>query len=201
MLKISTHNYKLKEKIMEKFKKIFKDKKIENLVSFLIILVITLIIINNIIKEDDDKKQTNYSGAELASAIPIENYNDDLEKRLENILSKIEGVGEVSVLITYSESSQIVPIYNENTSKSITEEQDTSGGSRKVQSEDNEKTVVTDSSSNPITGKTITPKIEGAIVTAKGAGNTNVKSNIVSAIEAVTGLPTHKIQVFEKSSN
>ena len=47
---------------MEKLKNILKqkNKKIENLVAFLIILVITLIIINNIIKEDDETKQDNY---------------------------------------------------------------------------------------------------------------------------------------------
>ena len=41
------------------------------------------------------------------------------------------------------------------------------------------------------------PVIEGAIVTAQGAGNANVKTSIVSAVEAVTGLAVHKIQVFE----
>ena len=41
------------------------------------------------------------------------------------------------------------------------------------------------------------PVIEGAIITAQGASNANVKSSIVSAVEAVTGLAVHKIQVFE----
>ena len=41
------------------------------------------------------------------------------------------------------------------------------------------------------------PKIEGAIITAKGANNINVKNNIISAVEAATGLAVHKIQVFE----
>ena len=188
---------------MEKLKKIFKDKnrKVENLVVFLIILVITLIIINNIIKEDDTPKQTNYSNAELASTDVTEVSQNNLEQRLENILSKIDGVGEVSVLITYSESSQVIPMYNENINKSVTEETDTSGGTRTIQSEENEKTVVTGSDSNPITQKSINPKIEGAIVTAKGASNSNIKSNIISAVEAVTGIPTHKIQVFEMSSS
>ncbi len=136
---------------MEKLKKIFKNKKTENLVAFLIILIITLIIINNIIKEDDNKKQTNYSGAELASSNSVEEKNIELEERLENILSKINGVGEVSVLITYSESSTIVPIYNENISKNLTVENDTSGGKRTIQLEDSQKTVVTDSSSTPVT--------------------------------------------------
>ena len=42
--------------------------------------------------------------------------------------------------------------------------------------------------------------MEGAIVTAQGAGNTEVKTNIIQAIEAVTGLATHKIQVFTMQS-
>ena len=45
--------------------------------------------------------------------------------------------------------------------------------------------------------KRIMPKVEGAIVIAEGAGNTNVKANIVSAVEAATGLLSHKVQVFE----
>ena len=46
----------------------------------------------------------------------------------------------------------------------------------------------------------VNPKIEGAIITAKGANNAEVKNNIIQAVEAVTGLATHKIQVFEMSS-
>ncbi len=42
----------------------------------------------------------------------------------------------------------------------------------------------------------INPKIEGVIVTAEGANDANVKTNIMLAVEAVTGVATHKIQVF-----
>lgn len=140
---------------MEKLKKMLKDKnkKIENLVAFLVILVITLMIINTIIKGDSNKEPKNYSNAELASTSPEEVSSTNLEARLENILSKIEGVGEVSVLVTYSESSTIVPLFNESTSKSVTEETDTAGGTRTIESEDIEKNVVTGSNSNPVTRK------------------------------------------------
>jgi len=49
----------------------------------------------------------------------------------------------------------------------------------------------------PVTQSIIKPKIEGAIVTAIGAKDSNIKTNIVQAVEAATGLATHKIQVFE----
>lgn len=184
---------------MEKIKKIFfdKEKRVENLIAFLIILVITLIIINKILK--DDKKENdvqNSVGVELAQEENID-YSNNLERRLEEFLSKIDGVGDVSVLITYSEGSSIVPIYNINSSVSTTEETDTSGGKRRVETETNEKNIVTDSKSNIVTEKTVMPVIEGAIITAQGASNSVVKSNIISAVEAVTGIATHKIQVFE----
>lgn len=140
---------------MEKLKKFFKDKnrKIENLIVFLVILVITLLLINNIIKGDNKKEQKKYQNAELASTSSTvnEGTTTQLEKRLEDILSKIDGVGEVSVLVTYSQSSQVIPMYNESVSKSVTEETDTSGGTRTIESEENEKSVVTGSDSNPVT--------------------------------------------------
>ena len=187
--------------MFEKIKKIFtnKEKRIENLVSFLIILVITLIIVNKILnnkKENNDF--TNQTGVELATSTKPESENEnDLEKRLENILEKINGVGKVSVLITYSESNTVVPIYNVNSSTSFIEEKDTSGGTRTTKTENNQKDVITDASSNIVTEKVIMPSIEGAIITAQGANDSNVKNNIISAVEAVTGIATHKIQVFE----
>ena len=118
----------------------------------------------------------------------------------ENILSKIQGVGEVQVFINYSETSEVVAMYNENSKVSNTEESDESGGTRKIQETDTQKDIVykeIDGEKTPITQKIIQPKVEGAIITAKGASDATVKTNIIQAVEAVTGLATHKIQVFE----
>jgi stage III sporulation protein AG len=109
--------------------------------------------------------------------------------------------GEVKVLINYSESSETIAMYNENSKVSSTEETDTSGGIRTIQENDIQKEIIyqetEDGSKIPITQKVIEPKIEGAIITAKGADSATVKANIVQAVEAVTGLATHKIQVFK----
>lgn len=105
--------------------------------------------------------------------------------------------GDVKILITYSETEKLVPLYNESSSQSTTEEKDTEGGTRIIESYDSNKEVISDSSQTPVTEKIVLPKIEGAIVIAKGAGNTAIKENIIHAVEAATGLATHKIQVFE----
>ena len=59
----------------------------------------------------------------------------------------------------------------------------------------------TNGTKTPITQSTVSPKVEGAIITAQGATNTNIKADIIQAVEAVTGLSSHKIQVFAMSEN
>ena len=58
-----------------------------------------------------------------------------------------------------------------------------------------------DNSSNVLIQKKLSPKVEGAIIIANGVDDVNVKKDILSAVEVVTGLATHKIQVFEKGEN
>lgn len=186
-------------------------KKIENLVLFLVLLIITIIAINVILGDNKKTNQNNNNAGNSAYkqlANQDENNssnisaNDEytLEEELEEVLSKISGVGQVKVLITYSQTSEVVPMYNEKYTESTTQEADTNGGTRTIQQSDNSKEIIYEEQSGtkvPITKKVILPKIEGAIVIAEGANNTNLKVNIIQAVEAVTGLPTHKVQVFE----
>ena len=184
-------------------------KKIENLVFFVVILIVTIVIINIIWNGDKDNSKDkgvqNDTSKQLASSNTSSlqvssNTTNELEMKLEDILSKIQGVGEVNVFINYSESSEIIPMYNESTQTSNTEETDTSGGTRTIEETDSQKEIIyeeNDGQKTVITQKVVEPQIEGAIITAKGAGNAEVKTSIIQAVEAVTGLATHKIQVFE----
>ncbi len=202
---------KIKELISQK-KEEPNKKKIENLVVFLIILIITIIVINVIWsgdKKSDNSESTSDKNKKLASDTQtVQTSNDetldDLVVKLEDILSKINGVGKVRVMITYSKTSQTVPLYNQDSSEKNTEESDKQGGTRKI-TETGTKTEIVYKEVNgekiPITQSVISPTIEGAIVTAEGANNITVKTNIIQAVEAVTGVATHKIQVFEMSKN
>lgn len=181
-------------------------KKIENIVVLIVILIITVIAINTIwngdkkeIKKEEIESST---GKQLATTSKTTTNQSDnsIESNLETILSNIDGVGKVKVLITYSQSSEVIAMYNENSKNSTVEEKDSGGGTRTTTQTDISKDIIyqeENGEKTPITQKVINPKIEGAIITSTGAGNGTVKNNIVQAVEAVTGLPTHKIQVFE----
>ena len=205
-------NCMIKDKIMALISKQEGEtnkKKIENLVVFVIILIITVIVINVIWNDEAEEKQpSSDKNKKLASTVVEEvqtsskTTEEDITKNLENILSKIKGVGKVSVMITYSRTSQTVPLYNQDSSEKNTEETDKQGGTRKITETDTKTEIIYKEENGekiPITQSIVSPTIEGAIVTAEGAGSAEVKTNIIQAVEAVTGVATHKIQVFEMS--
>lgn len=181
-----------------------KQKQLENIVVFIIILIITVLIINNIMKSDKKEAKDNKADtSKVLASTENTSSEENLEERLADILESMAGVGKVKVLIKYSETSSIVPIYNETTSESKTEETDSDGGNKNtVQTDVKKEIVYSDENGNSqiITKKVDMPVIEGAIITAQGASNSNIKASIVSAVEAITGLATHKIQVFEMNN-
>ena len=142
--------------MIDKLKNIFqnKDKKKENLISLLIILVITLIIINRIWNDDGIKTKEELKEDAYLATIKSEDISDvnfkidedenesgnvnriksnDLEERLKKILETLKGVSNVSVMLTYNESSCQVPIYNINESNSKNKDEETrKEGSKEV---------------------------------------------------------------------
>lgn len=180
-------------------------KTIENLIVFLVLLIVTIVAINIIWGKDDEKEsKQEETNKVLAQNLNVSNIEEkdtyNLEQELEDILSKIDGAGKVKVLITYSESNQIIAMYNENKNTSVTEETDSAGGVRTIESTDSNREIILDGSNNPVTEKVIMPKIEGAIIIAEGGENINTKTSIIQAVSAVTGLSTHKVQVFKMSN-
>ena len=115
--------------LKEKFQSLIKSedgkskKNLENAIVFVIILVVTIIIINTIWGENESKKEektTQDNSAQLVNSdVESVETSGDTEKSIKQILSKINGVGKVEVLITYSESSQVVAMYNEKNNNSL----------------------------------------------------------------------------------
>ena len=187
----------------EKNSKSESKKKIENLCFFIGILIITLILMKSIWKGNTEKSKLDEKENYTDEVLAIDNNNqknNEIEDKLEDILSSIKNVGKVNVYINYSESTSCIPLYDESTTTSTTTEGDSSGGTRNTVETENQKEVVFTEKSgvkDPAIQKTLMPVIEGAIITAEGASNASVKTDIISAVQAVTGLSIARIQVFE----
>jgi len=172
---IKEYIYKFKN-ILKKDKEENKNnkKQIENLVVFLILLIITVISINVIWKKDSNNNDNENDFVNIVSTEDTTLVNSsnitistDLEERLTNILSQVNGIGEVSVMISYSTTSTVVPMYNETKSTTVTEETDSSGGTRTVSEDDYQKEIIYkegNSQKEPITQSVTLPEISGVIV-------------------------------------
>ena len=130
----------LKDKVkslVEKKTKGNSKKTIENLIVFLVLLIIAIVSINviwgnkeNISKETPKEDSYKVLAQEVNNGNISEPEEYNLERELEDILSKISGVGKVQVLITYSETSEVIAMHNEVTNTSKTEETDTNRGNK-----------------------------------------------------------------------
>lgn len=118
--------------------------------------------------------------------------DDNLEKRLKNILSKVDGAGNVDVMITYQSNKEIV------VAKKTDEETETDN-SKMRQNIKNEYVIMQSEKGGdePLVLKEMSPSIEGVLIVAEGGDNIVVKDGLLKATEALLGVPPHKIEILK----
>ncbi len=191
----------------EWLKKWFDAKKgkrgIENLVIILILGVIIIIVASSFLNNDraatkEDKLQPTVA---IASEQPLDEILE-LEQRLVQILSEIEGAGHVKVMITGVSDGEVVHAFNQVEQSSLQEEQSEAGIMNRTDEIRREQELVfMDGDSGervPVITKKYQPEIRGVVVVAEGAGSSVVRQNITNAVGVLMGLPTHRIQVLKR---
>lgn len=175
-----------------------KDKKkISWLICLAVVCGISLIAISGLEKEEVVSKDESNNNI-VQEDINNELSKSTLEEKLKNILSQIEGAGELDVMITYESSEEIQPAFNTNTTTEKTKEVDQQGGERTVTTSSENKTMITSSSSEPIVIKTNQPKINGVIVVASGAKDPTVKETLYSAVQTALQVQGHQVEIYTK---
>ena len=116
----------------------------------------------------------------------VEFGTEELEGRLEEALSQMDGVGEAKVVLTLrSGPSQVLA---QDIQRSIGEDQSQSTQSTVVisQGSGSEEAVVL---------QQLSPQYQGALVVCSGGDNPAVRLRVVEAVAALTGLGADKISV------
>ena len=109
-----------------------------------------------------------------------------LEEKLEALLGRIEGAGQVSVLLTEKEGSQT--LYQTDSQTDADE-----SGSRRT-----DDTVLIEDENRTESGlvrQTLGPVYRGAVILCQGADDPTVKLAVVEAVRCVTGLGADQISV------
>lgn len=156
------------------------DKKTV-VVIFLGIAGVILLVLSELIPSgDSSKKETEQP--EL-TAVSCSEYEKEVERRLEGILSQINGAGKVSVMVTL-----------ESTVESVYAQQGKQSADSKI-SENEYVIIKTDDGEGGILLKTTQPEIRGVAVVCSGGGSAVVRRDITDTVTAVLGISAARVNI------
>ena len=107
-----------------------------------------------------------------------------MEEKLEEILSRVEGVGQVQVMLTFEGTGEKKVEKDASISPDASQEEtvyEEHGGSERIPY---------------VTGES-NPRVEGALIIAQGGGSSRVKQEILEAAQALFGIEAHKIKIMK----
>ena len=183
---------------MQDFMQKIKEKKLKRSDWLILVLAGILILIIALPTDTKEKKQAEKSKENISKENnTMEASKDEIERKLEDILEKIDGAGDVKVMITYQDSGTQVVEKDKNTSES-----DSTGGVRSTKEQQLQESTVyeeADAGNTPFVSKELLPKVEGILIVASGGDNQKVKQNISEAVLALFQVEAHRIKIVKMS--
>lgn len=168
-------------KIKEMLQKVKNIKHFQLWIALLIGVCVCLVYFSFCSPKTD--KQEESSTTEISSTME---YVDNLENKLCNVISKIDGVGSVSVAITLESSFTYEYATDTETKTTV------SGG---VETSITTETVIL-VSNQPVVVKENYPIVKGVVIVAQGAENFSVKMNILTAVETILEIDRNSITIL-----
>ena len=154
---------------------------------------ILLIGISPMLKRNDGtEKSKNYT----ESYPSAEEYAAALETRLKDILGKIDGVGEVEVMITLKSGYTYTYAVTEKVDSDVSEEyksEDQRKTQQKSTTEQNYVMVEGSSSAQPLVTALNEPEIKGVVVVCTGGGDAKVVAQVTNAVRTALDISSAKI--------
>ena len=139
-------------------------------------------------KKQEEEVQKALSSKDLTQN-DTQGFEKQLELKLEQMLSSMEGVGKVQVMITFRDQGNAV--VEKDISRS-------SSSSEYERGQYQEETIYEESNGKqPYVSRLELPTVEGVFVIAQGADNSLVKKNIQEAVLALFPLEAHKIKIVK----
>jgi len=165
--------------------KSFKDKDITKLLLWVGIIGIGLIFLSEFIPESSSAKTEN---AASVTGFCFEK-EQKLEKRLEEMISKIDGAGKTKVMLTLDTSEQYYYL-TESVSRS-------SQSAEEFEKESEEEIARIDDGNGekPVLQKIDESKIRGVLVVCQGGNNAKIKESILNAVCAVLNLSSEQVSI------
>ena len=172
-------------------------------------ILLILLSVPNIFGKEEANKKTPDADSQLqqnetnTTSYDSNTYIADMEARLENILRKVNGIGDVEVMLTLKTSKEQVALKDSPYTKEGLNEVDGEGGSRTDNNIQREESTVLmtneDGKTVPYIIQEYEPKVEGVVVIAEGGDDVRIIKDIMDAVEVLFDVPVHKVKVMKMS--
>ena len=166
--------------------KVLKNVKLVHLAAVLAVGVIMLVLANFQQGTNPKVKKDEVLNSDSLS----DSAAEDAEKRLSSVVSKIKGVSNVSVFITYENSG--VKKTGANTKENVN-----SGKESSVLTKENTAVMKREAScEEPFISEEKLPQVRGVLIVARGVDDPYINSQITEAVSTVLGVAVHKVKIL-----
>lgn len=173
-------------RLSERFKELMLGEKGRKIVIAGALAVMLLLLLGTVSRGGGEKSAPEPYAAEDAAELERE-----LEQRLIRLISRIDGAGEVSVMVTLDTVSQRV--YEKDTKTESSSRSDADGGSQTIAGET--ETVLAGSAKEPLQIGAVQPRVRGAAVVCSGAADPVVKERIANTVAKALNIGMSKVYV------
>jgi len=166
---------------------LFNLKNIKVIV--LIIVLLVILILYFVVGNKTNNEEVGVErGLQYKSTLE---YCEELESKLESVLSQLKGAGDVKVMVSVDGSPEL--IYASDTDNKTSS---TANGTTTTSS--SSPIILSGSDgSNPLVLTEQLPKVKGVVIVATGASQIGIKLDILNAVSTLLDISTEKISVLQ----
>lgn len=174
-------------------KKIKQVKHIGLIITIIFILILLIILFGDFnFSFLTEKSSTDNSSISVNSTYTSSNdYSKLIEDKLKSLISKINGVGDVEVMISVNSGSRVLIASNDETTTTKN-----SKGEEITTVSANPIIIQQNGTSNPLVIGEVLPNITGVVIVCSGAKDVQVRLNILSAVKALLELDESNIVIL-----
>lgn len=132
----------------------------------------------------------------VQTEVSAEQYADELEKRLEDMISAVEGAGKTKVMITLQNGKEYIYASEDKLSVNTSESTGTNGNQSSEAKENSENSYIiidTDEGEKALIRTELMPSVNGVVVACEGAGDPNVSERVEQVVTTALNISSKRV--------
>ena len=171
--------------ILERLRAMLSEGRVRFLVILGIAGIALILVSGSFSRKETDSTEESVS----LSVACAQDYARDAERRLQLVLSSVNGVGKTEIMINVECTEELV--YAEDTDESKKSAQDGFSSDRNAE----HVILKNGSSSSALVKKIVCPRLSGVLIACEGGDNIAVKDAVTRSVSALFGISSAKVYV------